>query len=274
MTYLPALGKNLIILDGAMGTLLLSEGFSGCLEELNLTAAEEIKRIHRAYSSADILLTNTFGLNSLNYKGSFSIKEIAEKAVDNARAARKTVYFDVGPLKNGGGLTFKERFEIYKEVAEAAKDAADGFFLETFCNAEEAEPCIAAFKDTSDKPVFACVAFTETTAAGGNPEKVAQKLKRAGADAVGVNCTEAQTALKAVKKMINAVSLPVIAKPNLGFPRFTGGGAVYGMKPDEFEEYAKKFMEAGVSAMGGCCGTTPEYINRIAKYSGCPVKAF
>lgn len=268
---MPVLGKNLIILDGAMGTLLLSEGFSGCLEDLNVTAAEEIKRIHRAYSSADIVLTNTFGLNSLNYKGCYSVKEIALKAILNARAARKTVFFDIGPIKNGSALTFKEQYKVYKEVAEAAKEA-DGFFAETFGDLNELGACVAAVKESSSKPVFATVNFSDDlTVSGKTPEEVALAVASFGADALGTNCSDAETTLKAVKRMVN-FTLPVIAKPSLGLPKIKGGKAVYGMEPDEFARYAEKFIAAGASVIGGCCGTTPEFIRKLAKYSGLPVQ--
>lgn len=271
------IGKKIIVLDGAMGSLLLKKGFHGCLEELNITNPEEIKRIHCAYSSADIILTNTFGLNSLNYKGEYFLKEIALKAVENARAARKPVFFDMGPVRKTpymGGLTFAQEYAAFKEIVDIAKDVADGFFVETFSDLSEAETCIRAIKENSSKPVFATMTFCsdQRTFSGATPETVASALESYGADALGANCSPgAEKMAQIVKRMADCTALPIIAKPNLGLPSIRNGKAFYSMGVDLFEECIVKIIEAGASVIGGCCGTTPEYIKRISEYSGFPV---
>lgn len=267
--------KKLLVFDGGMGSELERLGLSGIPEELNVTHAEEIKNIHRSYACADIITTNTFGLNSIKYKGKYSIRSLALKAIENARAAGKKVFFDVGPtgamLSPLGTLTFDEAYDAFAEVAEITKDAVDGYIVETFSDLYEIKACILALKERSSKPVFATMTFDETerTLTGSTPEIVANTLEGLGVDALGVNCSLGPKELVGVVSRLLSVSgVPVIVQPNRGLPKMKDGKTYYDLSADEFEKYTKIFIDMGVSVVGGCCGTTPEFIQRISKYSG------
>ncbi len=269
------LGEKVILFDGGMGSEIERAGLVGSSEELNLTHAEEIKAIHRAYSAADVITTNTFGLNRIKYRGSYSIRELALKAIDNARAAGKAVFFDVGPtgamLQPLGTLSFDEAYRAFAEIADIANDFVDGYIVETFSDLYEIKACILALKEHSDKPVFATMTFdsSERTLTGSTPEIVANTLEGLGVDALGVNCSLGPKEMTGVVERLLACSgVPVIVQPNCGLPALKDGKAYYDLDPAEFEAYIGKFVEMGVSVIGGCCGTTPELIARLSKFRG------
>ncbi len=268
------LGKKVIVLDGAMGTQLEDMGLEGCPEDFNITASEKIKAIHRSYSAADIILTNTFGLNKIKYRGAFSIEEVALRAIENARAAKKSVFFNIGPtgamLKPLGTLLFDGAYSAFAELAEITKDLVDGYFVETFSDLYEAKACVLALKEHADKPIYVTMTFDSScrTLTGSTPEIVANTLEGLGVDALGVNCSLGPKEMESVvKRLLAATDLPVIVEPNRGLPKLQNGKTVYELGAEEFGYYIGKFVEMGVSVVGGCCGTTPEFINAISKYS-------
>ena len=273
------LGKKVIVFDGGMGSELERLSLFGTPEELNITNAEEIKSIHRAYSSADVVTTNTFGLNRIKYHGHYSIKELAEKAVDNARASGKKVFFDIGPtgamLAPLGTLSFDEAYEAFAEIAELTKDIVDGYIVETFSDLYEIKACILALKEHTQLPIFATMTFDGTgrTLTGSTPEIVANTLEGLGVDALGVNCSLGPKELMpVVERLLAATDKPIMVQPNRGLPVLEGGKTVYKLGVDEFEYYIEKMLEMGVSVVGGCCGTTPEFIEHISKFSGQIIK--
>lgn len=262
-----------------MGSELERLGLSGIPEELNITRAEQIKAIHRAYACADVITTNTFGLNSVKYAGKYSIKELAESAIENAHAAGKAVFFDIGPtgamLKPLGTLPFDRAYEAFKEIALITRDLVDGYIVETFSDLYEIKACILALKENTDKPVFATMTFDSAgrTLTGSTPEIVANTLEGLGVDALGVNCSLGPKELEGVvERLLAASGIPVIVQPNRGLPVLRDGKTRYELGADEFEFYTKKFIDMGVAAVGGCCGTTPGFIERISKFSGRKVK--
>lgn len=270
----------MIIFDGGMGSELEKRGLTGIPEELNITHAEEIKAIHRAYGAADIVTTATFGLNGIKYHGKYSIKEIAEAAVENARASGKKVFFDVGPtgamLKPMGTLTFDRAYEAYAEIAEITKDIVDGYIVETFSDVYEIKACVLALKEHSDKPIFATMTFDSSarTLTGSTPEIVALVLEGLGVDALGANCSLGPRELFPIaERFLACTDVPVIIQPNRGLPRMENGRSIYDLTEDEFVYWTKKYISAGVSVVGGCCGTTPEFIRRISEFSGRKVKS-
>lgn len=277
------LGKQLIVFDGGMGSELERRGLGGDIpEELNLTHAEEIRAIHRDYAEAgaDIVTANSFGLNRIKYKGKYSVAELARAAVENARAAGKEVFFDVGPtgalLAPVGTLTFDEAYEAFAEIARITSDMVGGYIVETFSDLYELKACVLALKEHSDKPVYATVTFDSTarTLTGSTPEIVAELLEGLGADAIGVNCSLGPKELvPIVERLLAATDLPVIVQPNCGLPKLREGKTCYDLTEDEFEAWMKKFIGMGVAVVGGCCGTTPAYIRRLAAYKGRPVPA-
>ena len=277
---LDQLGKTIMIFDGGMGSEIEKKGLSGFIpEELNLSHPDDIYDIHASYKDADFITTNTFGLNRIKYHGTHDIKEIAIKAIENARRTGKYVMFDIGPtggmLAPIGTLSFDDAYNAFKEVVLYSKDLVDGYILETFTDLYEAKAALLAVKENSDKPVFITMTFDESgrTLTGSTPEIVVNTLEGLGADAVGVNCSLGPKELyPIIEKIINSAHKPIIIQPNRGLPTLKDGKTIYTLEFDEFDEYVKKYVDMGVSIIGGCCGTNPEFISGISKYKGLPVK--
>ena len=273
---LDELGKKILLFDGGMGSEIEKIGLSHLIpEDLNITHSEEIKNIHKSYSNSDIITTNTFGLSRLKYKGTYDIKELAIKAIDNARSTGKLVFFDIGPtgkmLKPLGDLEFDDCYNNYKEIVEITRGLVDGYILETFSDLYEIKAAILAVKENSDKPVFATMTFdsSQRTLTGSTPEIVINTLEGLGVDCLGVNCSLGPKELKPIiEKFIDNAHKPIIIQPNRGLPKLKNGKTYYDLSFEEFDEYMKLYVEMGVSVIGGCCGTNPEFINGISKYKG------
>ena len=277
------LGKQLIVFDGGFGSELERRGLGEYIpEDLNVTHADEIRAIHRAYAEAgaDVITANSFGLNRIKYKGKYPLETLVRAAVENARAAGKEVFFDVGPtgalLAPVGTLTFDEAYEAFAEIARLTSDMVGGYIVETFSDLYELKACVLALKEHSDKPVYATVTFDAgaRTLTGSTPEIVADLLEGLGVDALGVNCSLGPEELAPiVERLLNATDLPVIVQPNRGLPKLENGKTVYDLAEDEFAHWMRKFVEMGVSVVGGCCGTTPAFIRRLAEWKGRAVPA-
>ena len=274
------LGEKVIVFDGGFGSELERRGLSGGVpEDLNITNAEDIKAIHCAYKHADIVSANSFGLNRIKYHGAYALEDVALKAIENARASGKKVFFDVGPtgamMEPLGTLTFDAAYEAYAEIVRLTSELVDGYIAETFSDLYELKACILALKENSEKPVFATMTFDQSgrTLTGSTPEIVANTLEGLGVDALGVNCSLGPKELMpVVERLLAATNVSIIVQPNRGLPVLEDGKTVYKLGVDEFEEYTEKMLEMGVSVIGGCCGTTPEFIERISRFSGMPVK--
>ena len=267
-------GERIVVFDGGFGSELERRGLGGIPEDLNITHAEDIRAIHRDYSAADVITANTFGLNRIKYHGAYDLETVARAAAENARAAGKPVFWDMGPtgamLKPLGTLGFEEAYDAFAEIARIADGLADGFICETFSDIYELKACLLALKDNTKKPVCATVTFDSTgrTLTGSTPEIAAAVIEGLGADALGVNCSLGpKELLPIVERLLRSTSLPVIVQPNRGLPVLEGGRTVYKLGIDEFDEYTERAVELGVSAVGGCCGTTPEFIERISSAS-------
>lgn len=271
------LGKKVLIFDGAMGSEIEKTGLiSICPEDLNVTNPDIIQKIHLSYSKADIITTNTFGLNRIKYKGKFTVKEVCEKAISNAKKAGKPVFFDIGPtgalLKPLGTLDFDEAYQAFAEIVKFADKDVDGFIAETFSDIYELKACVLAVKENSDKPLFATMTFDKTcrTLTGSTPEIMVNLLEGLGVDALGVNCSLGPDELgEVVDRILQRSHIPVIVQPNRGIPELNNGKTKYSMTVDEFIGSVKPFVEKGVAVIGGCCGTTPEFTEKLAEvYSG------
>lgn len=270
------LGKELLIFDGGMGSEIQKAGLlCEYPEELSLTHPEEIRAIHRAYSCADFITTNTFGLNKIKYKGKYSIEELALAAIDNARAAGKSVFFDIGPtgalIEPYGRLTFDEAYEAFSEVVKISRDKVDGYILETFSDLYELKAAVLAVKENTDKRVFATMTFDSTgrTLTGSTPEIAVGTLEGLGVDALGVNCSLGPKEMEdIVRRIVDCAHVPVIVQPNRGLPTLKDGKTHYDLTIEDFDAAIAKFVDMGVSVVGGCCGTTPEFIKEISKYRG------
>ena len=268
--------RKVTVFDGGFGSELERRGVLAPVpEDLNLTDAETVRAIHRAYAMADIISTNSFGLNRIKYRGKFAIEEVAKAAVENARTAGKKVFFDVGPtggmMQPLGTLTFEEAYAAFSEVAQLTKEDVDGYIVETFSDLKELKACVLALREQTAKPIYATMTFDRTcrTLNGTTPEIAAALLENLGVDALGVNCSLGPKELKPVVERFLAVAhVPVIVQPNRGLPQLIDGKTQYTLTVEDFMAPMREFLKMGVSIVGGCCGTTPEFIAELAKFSG------
>lgn len=270
------------IFDGGFGSELDRLGLPTTNpEDLNIDNPEAIRNIHLSYAKyADYITTNTFGLNSIKYHGKYNIKDVAIEAISNARVTNKKVFFDIGPtgamLKPLGTLSFDDAYNAFKEIALITRDLADGYIVETFSDLYEIKACILALKENTNLPIYATMTFdkTERTLTGSSPEIVANTLTNLGVSALGVNCSLGPKELfSIVKRMTEYTNLPIIIQPNRGLPKIKNGKTYYDMSEEEFVSEVEKYIPLGVSILGGCCGTTPEFIEGLAKkFRGLEVK--
>ncbi len=275
------LRKKRLFFDGGMGSLLQARGLKpGELPETwNLLHPDIIESIHREYleAGADVVTTNTFGLNRFKFKeeDGYSVKEMVTAAVSHARRAVKLaghgyVALDLGPtgklLAPYGSLEFEDACDAYKEVVEAGEKAgADLVIIETMGDSYELKAAVLAAKEAGALPVFATVTLDEKgkMLTGGNVESVTALLEGLGVDVIGLNCGLGPIQLLPFLKRMYAVSsTPILVNPNAGLPRSEGGATVYDIDSDTFAAAMKEMAENGASVLGGCCGTTPEHIKK------------
>ncbi len=283
MDWLHEISKgNLLVSDGAMGTMLQSLGLQAgqCPESWNLTHPEKVQQVHRAYleAGAQLLTTNTFGGNRLrlmahNVKGHELLQEINRRAVELAREVAgdsAAVIASVGPtgelMEPLGDLSEEQAYEVFSEqMAALQQGGADTVILETFMALEEIVVALRAARSLGLK-VIASMSFAanQRTMMGVTPEQAATTLAQEGAQVVGANCsTGAQEMVPVIQRMRAAVSVPLIAQPNAGMPVLQEGKAVYTQKPEEMAEFAPQFVEAGAKIIGSCCGSTPDFTRAI-----------
>ena len=278
-----------VIFDGATGTVLQSAGLApGELPETwAISRPEAIRALHRAYLEAgsDLIATDTFGANRLKFPegGEFSLEEIIRSAVGLAREeadafCAKTgknpfVALDMGPtgrlLKPLGDLSFEDAVSVFSEVAKLGeKYGADLVLIETMNDSYELKAAALAAKESTSLPVFATCVFDETgrLLTGADPLTVVSVLEGLGVDALGVNCGFGPDKLGGVvDDLLKYASVPVIVKPNAGLPVVKDGKTEYDVPPARFSELLSEMVKKGVRAVGGCCGTTPEYIFELGK---------
>ena len=273
------LKDKLTILDGAMGTVLQQKGLpaGGPPELLNLTDPELITDVHRAYisSGSRVIYTNTFGANRLKLERTgHSPAEVIAAAVGAAKKAAAgtdaAVALDVGPLgallEPLGSLSFENAYELFREMTEAGAAAgADLIVIETVTDLYEAKAALLAAKESTDLPVFVTMSFEERgrTFTGCTAASMARTLEGLGADAIGLNCSLGPDKLAPlIREVCENTTLPVIAKPNAGLPDPMTGR--YDMGPEAFAAAMLPCLEAGATILGGCCGTSPEYIRALS----------
>lgn len=273
------LQNKILILDGAMGTVLQQRGLppGGQPELLNLTQPKLLESIHREYIDAgsQVIYTNTFGANGPKLaKSGHSVDEIVTAAVGIAKKAsmgtNAKVALDVGPLgellEPMGTLPFERAYDLFREMMKAGAEAgADLIVIETMTDLYETKAALLAAKENTDLPVFVTMSFEASgrTFTGCTVASMARTLEGLGADAIGLNCSLGPDLLAPLlKELCENTRLPVIAKPNAGLPDPVDGH--YDMGPEDFAQAVLKCVEAGVSIVGGCCGTTPEYIRQLS----------
>lgn len=283
MNILEEMKQRIVLFDGAMGTMLQKAGIGmGDLPETwNILHPDKVEKIHRAYldAGADIIGTNTFGANRLKYSGDpFSLEEVVAGAFSCAKDAVKSaghgaVALDLGPtgrlLRPMGDLDFEDAVAIYAEVVElGVRYGADAILIETMSDMHELKAAVLAAKEHSDLPVFATCVFDESgkMLTGGTPRAMVAMLEGLRVDALGTNCSLGpKQMLKTARELVKYASVPVICTPNAGLPRSENGITVYDVGPEEFAEDIAAILDTGVSAVGGCCGTTPEHIRLVKK---------
>lgn len=266
------------ILDGAMGTTLQKMGIKPGQhpDVLSVTNPEMITKIHKSYieSGADIIYTNTFGANEYKLEGSgYSVEEVISAAVSAAKKAAEgtgaRVALDIGPigmlLEPSGTLGFEEAYRMFRrQIICGAQCGADIIVIETMTDLYEVRAALLAAKENCGLPVFVTMTFEKNmrTFAGCDIKSAALTIEGLGADAVGINCSLGPDEIYPMaKELCECTSLPVIVKPNAGLPNPDSDG--YDISPEKFAKLMEKITRLGVSIVGGCCGTTPEYILRL-----------
>ena len=269
-------------LDGGMGTLLQGKGLKPgeAPERWGLTHTDAITEIQKNYylAGSDMVLSNTFGVHPLRYSLA-ECEEMVRTAIACADRARREigdgkerfVALDIGPcgqlLKPLGNLPFEEAVQGFAEVVRlGVKYGADCIFIETMNDGAEARAALLAAKENSDLPVLVSNAYGADgkLMTGGTPESVVAMLEGLGADAVGVNCSLGPDALAPiVERYLEAASVPVLMKPNAGLPQEKDGKTFFNVDPEEFSRQILPLIRKGLRIMGGCCGTTPEYIRTL-----------
>lgn len=276
--------NNIVYLDGGMGTLLQKSGLQpGELpERWNISHPEVIKEIHKSYydSGSNIVNTNTFGASSLKFDAD-ELSEIIYHAVKNADEARKAssgnqekfIALDVGPtgklLKPLGDLDFEDAVKAFAEVISlGVKYGVDLITIETMNDSYETKAAVLAAKENSDLPIIVTNAYGENgrLMTGADPAVMAAMLEGMGVDAIGANCSLGPKQLMGVMdELLKYCSVPVAFKPNAGLPKSDGKVTYYDVDAEEFAQDIKLAVANGVRIVGGCCGTTPEYIKKVCE---------
>ena len=282
MNFKEFLKDNIVYLDGGMGTLLQEKGLKPgeYPERWNITRPDVITAIHKDYFDAgsNVVCTNTFGANSLKFEKN-ELENIIMSAVFNAKTARdlsknkaeKFVALDIGPLgkllKPLGDLDFEDAVSAFaKTVKLGVKYGVDLVLIETMNDSYETKAALLAVKENCDLPVIVSNAYSEDgkLMTGASPATMTALIEGMGADALGANCSLGPKQLKGVIcELLRNSSIPVIMKPNAGLPKAVDGKTVFDITPDEFASEVAELVKKGVRVIGGCCGTTPEYISKL-----------
>jgi len=276
------LKENLVLLDGAMGSLIYEKGvfIDKCYDELNLSRPELIRSIHEEYirAGANVIESNTYGANRFKLKSHNlldSLDEINRKGVVLARSAagdKAYVAGSMGPsgleIEPWGETSLDEVFQAYAEQATClADEGVDLFILETFQDIREIEQAIKAIKSVSTLPVVAMMTVGEDGLSryGVELRDIMEKLDQSQATMVGLNCTVGPKPMLDFAEQIRGLtSKPLCIMPNAGRPQYTDGRMIYMSTPEYFSVYTRRFIDKGIRMLGGCCGTTPEHIAKMA----------
>jgi methionine synthase / methylenetetrahydrofolate reductase (NADH) len=277
------LQSGVVLADGAMGTMLYTKGIfiNRCFDELNLSSAQLIREIHQEYvkAGAEVLESNTFGGNRLRLTA-FGLGEklcaINQAGVRLAREAAGEKAFvagAIGPLGTQieplGALSFTEARAIFKEQAEALLSAGiDLLVLETFYELNELREAIFAAREAAGSEMVIVAQVTVDDEGrlrdGTSALNFTKSLNEWPVDVIGVNCSAGpKIVLETIEKMAPHTAKPLSAMPNAGLPANVEGRNIYLCSPEYMSQYARRFLQAGVRVLGGCCGTTPEHIKLI-----------
>lgn len=270
------LKNGVIIADGAMGTRIMELGVN--LKEtpselLNIKKPELIEKIHREYieSGANLILSNTFMCNIINAKrNNYNLEEVIEAGISIAKKAcgdHGLVALDIGPLSyyiEENDSSFKEIiYENTERIINSSKDKFDLVIFETLGSLKEGEFAVKKAKTLTDKKVICSFTLAYKKDIPNFIKNMVLTLEPLGVDALGINCTGYEEILMALDILKENTNLPIMIKANLGIPKKVGEEFVYDKTLEEFKNLSKKALEKGVNIIGGCCGTTPEYIRAI-----------
>lgn len=279
--FAEAIGKEPLYFDGAMGTMLQRRGLKPgeAPETWNIMRPESVRDVHREYlnSGCSIIKTNTFGANPLVY-GEKKAAELVEAGVHLAREVvgdRGYVALDIGPtgklIAPMGSLPFEEAVGAFATVVRAGCAAgADLVLIETMSDPYEARAALLAVKENCDLPVVLTFTFDKNGKlfTGGDVSVAVGVAESLGADGVGLNCGFGPEQMRPLaEEFLRFSSLPVIVNPNAGLPIMTEDGLSYDLTPEAFAEVMTELLELGVSAAGGCCGTTPGHLKAMIRRS-------
>ncbi len=272
---------KIVLLDGATGTELQKAGLpeKACPELWAAENRENLASVQKSYvdSGSQIIYTCTFGANRLKlaeFRFQGEVRKLNEELARISRGAaggRALVAGNIGPtgrfVEPFGELAFEDAVKVFKEQAKGLLDGgADIIAIETMMDMQEARAALIAVKEICDIPVMVSMTFAEDgkTLTGSSPEAAAVTLQSLGASAVGCNCSVGPDAmLPIICEMKKVACVPLIAKPNAGLPKLVGGRTVFDMTPEKFASFAQLFAKAGCNLIGGCCGTTHEFISKL-----------
>ncbi|WP_318618125.1 bifunctional homocysteine S-methyltransferase/methylenetetrahydrofolate reductase [Sporosarcina sp. YIM B06819] len=276
---LETMKERILIGDGAMGTLLYTNGVDRCFEELNLTHPEQVLHIHQAYieAGADVIQTNTYGANYIKlarYGLEDSVEKINKAAVDIAKKAAGKHTFILGTI--GGIHGSKASIGTKEEIEQSFKqqlqclliEGVDGILLETYYDFDELTTVLNIARQATDIPIITNVSMHEAGVLqnGLALADALQQLEALGADVVGVNCgLGPYHMLKALEEVPLTKKALLAVYPNASFPSYTDGKLTYENEPDYFGKLALNFRKEGVGLLGGCCGTTPAHIRALVE---------
>lgn len=283
------IGKERLFFDGGTGTVLQSYGIKpGELpENWNLTHADKIVNLHYEYfkAGANIVKTNSFGAYTLKFP--LNLERIITSAIENANIARNKIEenstnrkhfiaYDMTSsgklLKPMGDLDFEEAVKIFKKTALIAlKNEIDCFLIETMNDCYETKACVIAVKEAMEDsnikiPIFVTNVYDKECRLlnGSTPEIMISMLESLRVDAIGINCSLGPLDMEeTIKRLCTASSLPIIINPNAGLPHVENGNTVFDVSADDFVKAMEKLDEYGPAILGGCCGTTPQYIEKL-----------
>ena len=285
MDLIEYIKSNILIFDGAMGTMLQQNGLNigENTEVFGFENPDKLMKIHKLYldAGADVITTNTFGANEIRLnKTGYSVEEIVDNSVKIAKKAveeydktkPRFVALSLGPigemLEPIGKLSFEKAYEIFKRQAiQGEKSGADLAIIETMIDLTEAKAAVLAVKENTNLPIFCTMTFGENgrSFTGCTPENMVKTLEDLGVDALGVNCSLGPNQLiQIVKRLVKLSKVTIIVQANAGLPQIIDNKAIYNIDSDDFFICIEKFVKLGVSIVGGCCGTTPIYIKKIS----------
>ena len=281
------IGERIVLLDGGMGTELIRHGFpqGAAPESWNTEKPEIVRKIHEDYyrAGSDAVLTNSFGGNKIKLASygledkCFDLNRTAAEIANKVKPPGKYAGGSMGPtgkfLKPNGEFTEKEFEDAYAEQARGLTEGgADFLLIETQYDLKEAVCALRGARKFSDLPVFVTMTFNHTlrgffTLMGNSPFQCIYELENQEVPVLGTNCTlDSKEMTELIKIMREKTSLPLIAQANSGQPELSSEGTVsYSQEMEDYLKYIPRMIENGADIIGGCCGTHPEYIRRMAE---------